>query len=352
MGNFLEKGFDIEGRIIGENQKTFIIAEVAQAHDGSLGLAHSFIDSAADCGADAIKFQTHIAEEESTLNEKFRINFSYKDKNRYEYWKRMEFQPNEWEGLYKHAQERGIVFLSSPFSKKAVKLLESLNIPAWKIGSGESFSGDLLDSLLLTSKPLLISTGMVSKNEINQIVKKVSFQKVPFALLQCTSKYPCPLEEVGLNLLKEFKEDYDCIVGLSDHSGTIYPSLAAIAQNCEILELHVTFDKNMFGPDSPSSVTFRELSQIIDFRNAFYKMKNNPIKKNLQAKKMKEMRSKFGKSLALKINLSANTIIKEEHLTLKKPGNGLQISDIKGIIGKRLVRDLPCNRLINYEDLA
>src|ERR687890_906986 len=145
--------------IIG-NGRCLIIGEVAQTHDGSLGLAHAFIDAIADAGADGVKFQTHIAAAESTPGEPWRVRFSRQDESRYDYWKRMEFTEEQWKGLKEHAEERGVLFLSSPFSVEAAEMLERLGIKAWKVASGEVSNPVLLDYLIDTGKPILISTGM------------------------------------------------------------------------------------------------------------------------------------------------------------------------------------------------
>src|SRR5690242_5090247 len=175
-----------------------IIGEVAQSHDGSLGLAHAFIDAIADAGADAVKFQTHIASAESTPAEPWRVRFSRQDATRYDYWKRMEFPEPAWADLKAHAEERGLWFLSSPFSRAAVDLLERVGVAAWKIASGETGSGELLDAVLDTGRPVLLSTGMSDWAEIDSAVARVRARNVPLALLQCTSAYPCPPEKVGV----------------------------------------------------------------------------------------------------------------------------------------------------------
>ena len=133
----------------------YIIAEISQNHDGSLGQAHAFIDAVAGTGVDAIKFQTHIAEAESTPEEPFRVKFSYEDKTRYDYWKRMEFTPAQWERLQGHAQEAGLDFLSSVFSVEAFEMLESIGMPAWKLGSGEVYNKYLVEKMVKTGKPIL-----------------------------------------------------------------------------------------------------------------------------------------------------------------------------------------------------
>jgi N,N'-diacetyllegionaminate synthase len=160
----------LANRKIGAGEPAFLIAEVAQAHNGSLGLAHSYIDAAADAGADAVKFQTHIAEVESTRDDQFRINFSRQDDSRYAYWKRMEFTSPQWAGLSEHARERDLVFLSSAFSPEAIKLLATLDMPAWKIASGETSSRVLVDEMAATKRPFIISTGLSDWQEIDTII--------------------------------------------------------------------------------------------------------------------------------------------------------------------------------------
>jgi N,N'-diacetyllegionaminate synthase len=171
-----------------------------------LNLAHSFIDSIAASGADAVKFQTHIASAESSAQEQWRVPFSKQDASRYDYWKRMEFTKEQWRGLKEHAESKGLIFLSSPFSTLAVDWLREIGIQAWKIASGEVRNELLLDKILETKMPVLLSSGMSSWDELEQTVAKLKTESVPFLLMQCTSAYPCPPERVGLNLLREKRE--------------------------------------------------------------------------------------------------------------------------------------------------
>src|SRR5437763_1720168 len=150
-----------------DTRRCLIIGEVGQAHNGSLGMAHAFIDAIANAGADAVKFQTHIASAESTAAEPWRIRFSPQDSTRYEYWKRMEFSEEQWLGLKKHADERGLLFLSSPFSVEAVQLLQRVGVPAWKVASGEISNVPLFEALARTELPVLMSTGMSDLSEID-----------------------------------------------------------------------------------------------------------------------------------------------------------------------------------------
>lgn len=347
----LTTSITIQGRKIGKGQPCFLIAEVAQTHDGSLGLAHSFIDAAADSGVDAIKFQTHIAAAESTEDEKFRINFSYKDKSRYEYWKRMEFTAEEWKGLFDHANQRGIIFLSSPFSVEAVELLERTGIAAWKIGSGEISNAPLLKAIAKTKKPVLLSTGMSGWDEVTNAVEIIKHNGNPLAVFQCTSKYPVKLEEIGLNILEDLSDRYQVPVGLSDHSGNIYPALAAMAGRADLIEVHATFHRSMFGPDVSVSLTFEELSLLTEARDAFHIMKTSPLDKDVIMTSMSDMRSLFNKSVSLKANLPSGTVLKEEMLTTKKPGTGIPASKMNDCVGRKLKRDVFASRLLSWEDL-
>ena len=203
-----------------------VIAEIAQAHDGSLGQAHAYIDCAAKAGADSVKFQTHIARAESTALEPWRVKFSKQDETRFDYWKRMEFTAEQWAGLKTHADEKGLVFLSSPFSGEAVELLRKLGMTAWKVASGELTNLPMIQEMARDRKPLMLSTGMSPLGEIDAAVKIVQDANAPFAVFQCTTRYPSPPEAIGLNVLDELRARYNCAVGLSDHSGTIYPALA------------------------------------------------------------------------------------------------------------------------------
>ena len=334
-----------------KRSKSFIIAEIAQAHEGSLGIAHSYIDAVAKAGVDAVKFQTHIADAESTKDEEFRVNIFPQDKNRFEYWKRMEFTFDQWQGLYKHAEEKGLVFLSSPFSIAAIDLLLKLNIKAWKIGSGEFFSENLLNRLIETNLPLLVSTGMSLKSEIKDLVEKFNKLNVNFALMQCTSKYPTKLNEIGLQMMHDFRSSYKCLVGLSDHSGTIYPSLLALAQGCDFLEVHTTFDRRIFGPDSQSSLDIKELELICNARDNFDKIINSKFDKDQLSQELISTKKLFSKSLTLNCNLKKGQTILERYIVLKKPGTGIPYNQKQKIIGKKVSRDIYSNEILKWEDL-
>jgi N-acetylneuraminate synthase len=331
--------------------RCLIIGEVALTHDGSLGLAHAFVDAIADAGADAVKFQTHIAAAESTPSEPFRVKFSRQDEMRYDYWKRMEFTEAQWRGLADHARDRGILFLSSPFSVQATELLDRIGMPIWKIASGETSNAMLLDRVLDTGKPVLLSTGMSPIDEIDAAVARVRARHIDVGVFQCTTAYPCPPEKIGLNLIPLYRERYGCWVGLSDHSATIYPGLAGAALGMDLLEVHVTLSREMFGPDVIASITTAELRQLVDGVRFIERMRASPIDKNASAQETAPLRKLFTRSLVASANLPAGTVIAREHVAVKKPGTGLPPDRLEDIIGRRLARPVTIDQLLAVEDI-
>lgn len=328
-----------------------IIGEVGQAHDGSLGMAHAFIDSIANAGADAVKFQTHIASAESTPDEPWRTKFSQQDNSRYEYWKRMEFTEPQWAGLKKHCDELGLLFLSSPFSMEAVALLTRVGVSAWKVASGEIGTPQMLARMAETGLPVVISTGMSPLSEVDKAVELLQHYQLPFAVMQCTSSYPCPPEKIGLNMIHFFRDRYNCAVGLSDHSATIFSGLAAAVLGADVLEVHVTLSREMFGPDVCASVTTSELRQLVEGIKFIEKALANPVDKDLMATEVRPLRDLFTKSVVAGMDLPAGTILQEKHLTLKKPGSGIPGDRIAQLIGARLVREVKADELIEENDL-
>jgi len=328
-----------------------IIAEVGQNHDGSLGLAHAFIDAIADAGADAVKFQTHIASAESTPKEPWRKQFSLQDATRFDYWRRMEFSFSQWQGLKDHASQKGLHFLSSPFSLEAIDLLTQIGVSAWKVPSGEITNTPLLDGMLKTGLPIILSTGLSPLPEIDTAVSYLGTFPNPTAVLQCTSMYPCPPEFLGLNVISDFRNRYQCAVGLSDHSGTIFPGLAAVASGVEILEIHVTLSREMFGPDIPSSVTTHELRDLVCGIRLIERIQRNPVNKEIVPEDIAPLRNIFMKSIVTKLDLAKGTILEAKHLAFKKPGTGISPQRIPEVLGHRLRRALQQDHLIALEDL-
>jgi len=271
-----------------------IIAEIGQAFDGSIGILHSMIDGAASAGAGIVKFQMHIAEAESSDLEPFRKKFSRVDKTRRDYWKRMELTDEQWRDVRDHCHDLNLEFLVTPFSKMAVEKLEALGVGRYKIGSGDISNEVILESIRRTGKNVIISTGLANEMEIDRVVSLLGKDRV--TILHCTTSYPTTAEQVRLGEMDKIRKRFGVPVGLSDHSGTIFPCLAAVALGASIVEAHVTFDKRMFGPDSKASLTFEEFRQMVEgVRFLEAALESSPEEKTDK----EELRKIFGRSLAV-----------------------------------------------------
>jgi len=332
-------------------KQSFIIAEIAQAHDGSLGMAHSYIDAVAKTGCNAIKFQTHIAKAESSIYEPFRVKFSQQDDTRMDYWKRMEFSLEQWKGIKQHCDDLGLEFMSSPFSNAAVDLLEEVGVVRYKVGSGEVNNFVLLDKIAQTGKPVIISSGMSSYEELDATIQFLKDRNVTYSILQCTTAYPTTPEQFGLNVVKELKDRYKVPVGFSDRSSSIEACIAATAIGAELLEFHVVFDKEMFGPDAKASLTMSETKQLVQAVRNIEKALQSPIDKN-DNKQFLDLKKIFEKSLAVNKELSCGHVLTFSDLETKKPkGYGILASDYEQAIGKRLKSDLKQWDFLNYDDI-
>jgi N-acetylneuraminate synthase len=283
-------GFTIGSRKVGDGAPCLIVGEVAQAHEGSYQLAHAYIDAIADAGADAVKFQVHLADAESWPGEPWRAFPEWGNETRFEYWKRMEFTRKQWNELSDHARAEGLAFITSPFSVEAVSMLDGL-VDAWKVASGEVCNEPMLRAIADTRLPVIISTGMTSMLEYHSptfMGHPLEFADV--AWLQCTSMYPTPADKVGLpNMLKLTNYIQPQPYGLSDHSGTIWPAIGAAMLGASIVEVHVTMSREMPGPDTSSSITTQELRQLIEGVRFIEKAKQ-PVDKDAMAKELAPMR--------------------------------------------------------------
>ena len=329
----------------------FIIAELGQAHDGSLGILHSYIDAVAKTGVDAIKFQTHIADAESSQHEPFRVNFSYEDKSRFDYWKRMEFSLEQWKEIKTHCTEVGLEFMSSPFSIAAVDLLEKVGVNRYKIGSGEVTNFLLLEKIISTRKPIILSSGMSSLSELDRTVSFLKSRNADFSILQCTTSYPTKPHQYGLNVIGELRNRYNIKVGYSDHSSEIGTCIAATALGAEILEFHVVFNKDIFGPDSKSSLTIDETMQLVKAVRDIKTALNNPVDKN-DISNFRDVKDIFEKSLSINKDMKSGEVITKDDLEAKKPrGFGISASDYLKIIGMKVKNDIKKYSFINYKDI-
>ena len=205
--------------------------------------------------------------------------------------------------------------------------------------------------MLDTKKPIILSTGLSNHDEVTSAVKHVQKTSSPLALLQCTSEYPCRPEKIGLNVIDEFRQAHDCAVGLSDHSGTIYSGLAAAALNIQVLEIHITFSKQMFGPDVIASVTTDELKSLCDGIRYIETINHHPVDKTVIDDNAKSLREIFMKSIFAREDIASGEIISASKLIMKKPGTGIPANQLEQVIGKKANTNINAGSLINFTDM-
>ena len=343
--------FSIGNKIIGVNNPCFIIAEVGLAHDGSLGAAYSFIDASAASGVDAVKFQTHIASAESSVREGFRVNVFPQDKNRYAYWERTSFTKSQWKNLKEYAEDKNLKFLSTPFSNEAVILLREIGLNTWKIGSGDINNLLLLEEIAEKPDPVLLSSGMSYLSEIDESVQFLQSRGCPVMVMQCTTSYPCPPENYGLDMINEFQERYKLPVGYSDHSGEIAPGLAAVTLGANAVEVHVTWDKQCFGPDVKASLTFSQLSELVKGIRLIESSLRLKTNKDQIASEFNPLRKLFTKGLFAQRDIESGHILSKKDIVSLKPCEGISVKEYHKIVGKKVKHNIPSGQPITWADL-
>lgn len=326
-----------------------VVAEIAQYHDGSLGRIYALIDALAYTGVNGIKFQIHNAEFESTLEEPWRVKFSKQDKTRFDYWKRMEFSKEQWIEIKKYVNDKKLNFICAPFSCESAKIMEEIGVDAWKIASGELNNTILLEYLVKTKIPIVCSTGMSTWSEINQAYSIL--KKSELIMLQCTSKYPTDIKYVGINNIDELKRRYNVPVGLSDHSGSIVPSMVATMLGVNYIEFHVCFSKKDFGPDVSSSLTIEEIVKLTDYSKTIRLLLDNPVDKNEMVNSLTDTRRIFNKSLCANKDLMKDSIITSDDIMCLKPCKGIPASKVNLVIGKRLKRAIKKGEFLDWCDI-
>ena len=321
-----------------------IIAEIGSAHDGDINKALALVKRASSSGADIIKFQMHIADEETLIDAPSPSYF--KKEKRFDYFKRTAFTLKNWKRIKKFCEKLGKEFLCSPFSEKAVDQLEILKVKKYKVPSGELTNISLLEKLKKTKKHIILSTGMSSWNEIDIAVRIL---KKNFSILQCSSIYPCPSEKVGINVIQELKKKYNCPVGFSDHTLGFSAAFAAASNGATIIEKHFTLSRKMYGSDAKNSMEPREFSFLVKNIKEIWKIMNNPVDKN-NLNEYKDMKRVFEKSVVASRDLKANSIIKKKDILFKKPGTGIRAINYKSLIGKKLIKDIKKNSLLKIKN--
>ena len=327
--------------------KNEIIAEIGSVHDGSFGNAINIIRLAKKCGANAVKFQYHISEEETTIDAPSPHYF--KSESRWDYFKRISFSKEQWRDLYNEANKNKLRFVVSPFSIKAAKNLMNTGIDCFKIASGEVTNTPMLEFINSLNKPVILSTGMSNWNEITKAVNIFDKIKSKLVVMQCSSIYPCGEKDVGLNLLSEIKKRYKCIVGFSDHTLGYAASISAATLGAKVIEKHFTFNKNMYGSDSAHAMNPDQFKLFTKEVFSAWEMIKNPVNKD-EISNYRKMRNVFQKSIFIKKFIPKDSKIKFAHLEFKKPGDGISASRYAEIIGKKAKKNLNKNSKLKIGD--
>lgn len=314
-------------------------------HDGDLASAIRMAWVAAECGADAVKFQLHDPGSETTRDAPSPPYFE--SERRYEYFERTSFTDDEWQALKLACERVGIEFVCSAFSVDAVGRLEKLGVARHKIPSGEVTNLDLVRAAAETGKPILLSSGMSSWGELDEAVAAAGDN---VTVLQCTSTYPTPPERVGLNVLAELRQRYGRPVGLSDHTLGPHAAFAAVALGARVIEKHFTLSKEMYGPDASLSVEPDELESLVEGIRAIERMLASPVDKD-DVGQLMEMKRIFEKSVVAVADIPAGTVISEEMLAAKKPGTGIPARRLQELLGRRARRDIRADTVLTEADV-
>jgi N-acetylneuraminate synthase len=325
-----------------------IIAEIGSVHDGSFGNAIKLIEAAAACGADAVKFQTHIAEAETLADAPMPSYFT--GEPRMAYFRRTGFLPDQWRQLCEACRRCGVVFLSSPFSLEAVDLLEDIGVAAYKVPSGEVSNIPLLEKIAATGKAVLLSSGMSSWAELDAAVAALRGGG-PITLLQCSSAYPCPPERVGLNVLADMRSRYGLPVGLSDHTTGPAAAFAAAALGAILIEKHFAFSRLMYGSDAANAMEPDEFRAMARGLRDIWTMLANPVDKN-DLSNYSDMKHVFEKSVVTARPLTQGHSLTLQDLAFKKPGDGIPAARWRELLGRKLRRSAPADHKLALEDLV
>jgi N-acetylneuraminate synthase len=341
--------FTIAGRLIGDNYPPIVLAEIGINHEGSLEVAIAMADAAIDAGAEIIKHQTHVVEDEMSFEAQSVIPGNA-DVSIYEIMARCALGEDEERALMEHVQQRGAIFVSTPFSRAAADRLARFDIPAFKIGSGECNNYPLIKHIARFGKPVILSTGMNNIDSIRPSVDILRAAKIPFALLHCTNVYPTPPELVRLGAMQVLKDTFpDAVVGLSDHTTSNYPCLGAVALGASILERHFTDSMDRSGPDIVCSMDPAALRELIAGANIIFAARGG--NKEAVAAEAPTIAFAFA-SVAAIADIAPGEALTESNIWVKRPGGGdYSAIDYEDLLGRVAAKPIRRGYQIKADDL-
>ena len=326
------------------NNEIYVVAEIGMTHDGSFGLASKLTESAINSGVNVIKYQWHIADEETAINAPSTPNLT--GESRYEYFKRTEFSTSQFKKLAQQCLDSNVIPCVSVFSIESLKRALLADFKIIKIPSGEVTNVPLLREVAQTKLPVIISSGMSNWEELDNALEILKNKNI--CVLQCSSTYPTAPENVGLNILNEIKTRYKIPYGLSDHTISGGTSIAAATMGAKVIEKHFTISKNLYGPDAKYSLNPEEFKRLVEDINYVKNALINKVDKN-DIEKYKEMKIIFQKSIFARNLIKKGNKINLKDLSFKKPGSGIPASNIDQVIGKISLIDIDKEEMIKEE---
>ncbi len=339
--------FSIKGRKIGHGHLPFVIAEVGINHEGEFEKAIQMVDAAFDAGADCVKFQCHITEAEMIPTDMKPGKIS--KERLWDIIKRCELTENEEKRVKAYCEEKGIIYMCTPFSREAADRLESMNVEAYKIGSGECNNLPLLDHIAQKGKPMILSTGMNDMVSIRCSVDVIKKYETPLMLMHCTSLYPTPYKKVRLGAITELINEFDLPVGLSDHSLGIYTCLGAVALGACALEKHFTISRQWPGPDVPLSIEPNELAEMVKGSRAVFQAQGG--QKTILPDEKPVIDFAYASVVTIK-SVKGGEPFTLDNIWVKRPGTGqILAKDLDNVLNKTATRDLPKDIQLKAEDI-
>jgi sialic acid synthase SpsE len=339
--------FQIGNRSISEKDLHFVIAEMGINHEGEFEKAIQMVDAAAEAGADCVKFQCHITEAEMIPTDMKPGEIS--DERLWDIIKRCELTEEEERQIKTYCEQKGVIYLCTPFSRDAAERLNAMGVGAFKIGSGECNNLPLLDHVAKFGKPIILSTGMNDLDSIRESVRTIQKHDVPLMLMHCTSMYPTPYEKVRLGAIPELIEEFGLPVGLSDHSIGIYTCLGAVALGACALEKHFTISRSWPGPDTPISIEPDELEELVKGARAIFSARDGH--KDILPEEQPVIDFAYASVVTIK-PIKAGETFSLHNTWVKRPGTGpIMAKDLTEVLGRRAKRDLDKDVQVHPDDI-
>jgi len=349
-----ERFFEIDERRIGVSAPVFIVAEAGVNHNGNPALARRLVDAAAECGADAVKFQTFTVDALLTREAPkagYQVETTGAGESQREMLARLELGADRLAELRDRAGKHGLVFFSAPFDEASADALEALDVAVYKVPSGEITNLPLLRHIAAKGRPIILSTGMATLEEVEQAVAAIrAAGDPPLALLHCLSAYPAPVEEVNLRAMDSLASRFGYPVGFSDHTLGIEIAVAAAARGAAIIEKHLTLDKTLPGPDHRASLDVAEFSAMVRAIRSVESALGDGVKRPMPSEA--DTRRVARKSLVAARALKAGERVAAGDLASKRPGTGISPAELPRVLGLRLTRDVAADEVIPWEALA